>query len=619
MAPLLAAWPWEALGNYKYGLYVPVVWGAWEAWWSRPLADNVCLHILALTAARLFVCQAWQMLTRMLPLIAHLQIRPQGLSYRQVDREYHCDNPHLLQALVLYAGHKWLGLFDHLPLWNARGLLITLLLHMGPAELLYYCFHRALHTKYLFSNYHKLHHESVTPEPSTAGTSTFLEQLGMAMVMGLVVVGSVLLGGSSLVNLYLYLLFFDTLRVYGHSSLEIIPLSVFRSFPLLRYVLYTPSYHTLHHESQDSNFCLFMPLYDYLGKTLNPRTVAFHAQVRHDSLKEHVPDFVFLLHAVDFTSALHVPFVFRAYASRPYKTNIILLPFVPVVLFVASAMWVWGTVFKCWNYYIRHYHHQIWVVPRFGFMYFLPFAHRNINSLIEKAILEADRLGVKVFSLAALNKNEALNGGGKLFVVKYPNLRVRVCHGNTLTAAVIIKEIPEHVTEVFLTGATSKLGRAIALYLCRKGIRVLMLTTSRKRFEVIVAEAPPDARGNLVQVTKHQAGKNCKTWIVGKWLHYSEQMLAPPGTHFHQFVVPPVISFRKDCSYGKLAAMRLPDDVRGLACCEYSLERNVVHACHAGGVVHLLEGWTHHEVGALDVDRIDIVWNAALRHGLSPA
>lgn len=57
---------------------------------------------------------------------------------------------------------------------------------------------------------------------------------------------------------------------------------------------------------------------------------------------------------------------------------------------------------------------------------------------------------------------------------KHPNLRVRVVHGNTLTAAVILNEIPSNVKEVFLTGATSKLGRAIALYLCRKKIRVLV-------------------------------------------------------------------------------------------------------------------------------------------------
>ena len=71
-------------------------------------------------------------------------------------------------------------------------------------------------------------------------------------------------------------------------------------------------------------------------------------------------------------------------------------------------------------------------------------------------------------------QNEALNGGGMLFVNKHPDLKVRVVHGNNLTAAVTLNEIKEDVQEVILTGATSKLGRAIALYLCRRKIRVLV-------------------------------------------------------------------------------------------------------------------------------------------------
>ncbi|KAG0470754.1 hypothetical protein HPP92_017454 [Vanilla planifolia] len=145
-----------------------------------------------------------------------------------------------------------------------------------------------------------------------------------------------------------------------------------------------------------------------------------------------------------------------------------------------------------------------------------------------------------------------------------------------------------------------------------------MLTLSSERFQMIQKEAPADCQQYLVQVTKYQAAQNCKTWVVGKWITYSEQRLAPPGTHFHQFVVPPIIGFRRDCTYGNLAAMRLPQDVEGLCSCEYTLDRGVVHACHAGGVVHCLEGWTHHEVGAIDVDRIDVVWRAALKNGLRP-
>jgi hypothetical protein len=51
---------------------------------------------------------------------------------------------------------------------------------------------------------------------------------------------------------------------------------------------------------------------------------------------------------------------------------------------------------------------------------------------------------------------------------------------------------------------------------------------------------------------------------------------------------------------------------------QHKLPRRVIHACHAGGVVHGLEGYEHHEVGAIDVDRLDIVWEAAMKHGLRP-
>lgn len=70
-----------------------------------------------------------------------------------------------------------------------------------------------------------------------------------------------------------------------------------------------------------------------------------------------------------------------------------------------------------------------------------------------------------------------MNGGGTLFVKKLPNLKVRVVHGNTLTAAVILNQIPSDVKEVFMAGATSKLGRAIALYLARRRVRVLVSAT----------------------------------------------------------------------------------------------------------------------------------------------
>ncbi|RZS12719.1 hypothetical protein BHM03_00044198 [Ensete ventricosum] len=225
---------------------------------------------------------------------------------------------------------------------------------------------------------------------------------------------------------------------------------------------------------------------------------------RHAGKNDRVPDFVFLAHVVDIFSSVHVPFVLRSASSMPFFTNPLLFFLWPLAFFSMLVMWALSKTFLLSFYNLRGRLHQTWVVPRFGFQvvvrpqmllcsplgchtkakqadpsldllqYFLPFARKGINNQIELAILRADKMGVKVLSLAALNKNESLNGGGTLFVSKHPDLRVRVVHGNTLTAAVMLNEIPRDVKEVFLTGATSKLGRAIALYLCRKNIRVLV-------------------------------------------------------------------------------------------------------------------------------------------------
>lgn len=552
-------------------------------------------------------------------LTRNRRIDERGVDFKQIDQEWDWDNFMILQALMGAIAYNIFPFISLVPLWDSRGLIVAMILHMALSEPIYYWVHKHFHGKHLFKHYHSIHHSSLLPQPYTAGYGSFLEHLILCGIIGIPIIGTCLMGYGSKTMIYGYLFLFDFLRGLGLCNVEIIPHQLYEALPFMRYLLYTPTYHNLHYTEKDTNYCLFMPLYDALGNTLNINSWELHKKMSLKSEKNsRVPDFVFLAHAVDITSSLHSPFVFRGYASMPFKTRWFLITVWPLGFMVMFFMWAKSKVFLYSFYNLRGRLHQTWIVPRFGFQYFLPFCKKGINLQIEEAILRADKLGVKVLSLAALNKNEALNGGGTLFVDKHPDLKVRVVHGNTLTAAVILNEITDDVKEVFLTGATSKLGRAIALYLCRKGVRVLMLTLSTERFQKIQKEAPLEYQKFLVQVTKYQAAQNCKAWIVGKWITPREQSWAPSGAHFHQFVVPPILSFRRDCTYGDLAAMRLPDDVEGLGSCEYTMERGVVHACHAGGVVHFLEGWTHHEVGAIDVERIDIVWNAAVKHGLKP-
>ncbi|CAJ2637439.1 unnamed protein product [Trifolium pratense] len=620
MGAPLSAWPWENLGIFKYMLYGPFVGRVMYEIFYEEEKDwkfSWCLQLLILSAVRGLVYLFWNCYTNSLFLTRNRQILKQGVDFKQIDKEWDWDNFLILQTIFASMAYYMFPFLQNLPTWNSKGVIAALIFHVGISEPLYYWVHKKFHGDYLFTNYHSLHHSSPVPQSLTAGHGTVLEHMFLSLVIGIPILGASLMGYGSISMIYGYILIFDFLRSLGHCNVEFIPHNLFETFPFMRYIMYTPTYHTLHHTEKDCNFCLFMPLFDALGNTLSSKSWELHKSYSAGN-DSRVPEFVFLAHIVDITSAMHGQCCLRTFASLPFRTRFFLIPFFPFAVIGVSAMWLWSKTFLFSFYYLRDRLHQTWVVPRCGFMYFLPFATEGINKHIEQAILTADKIGVKVISLAALNKNESLNGGGKLFVDKHPNLRVRVVHGNTLTAAVILDEIPKDATEVFLTGATSKLGRAIALYLCQKKVKVLMLTLSTERFEKVQKEAPLEYQSYLVQVTKYQAAQHCKTWIVGKWITPREQNWAPRGTHFHQFVVPPIFAFRRDCTYGDLAAMRLPKDVEGLGCCEYTMDRGVVHACHAGGIVHMLEGWTHHEVGAIDVDRIDVVWKAAMKHDLRP-
>ncbi|KAG8056824.1 hypothetical protein GUJ93_ZPchr0002g25467 [Zizania palustris] len=568
-AAFLSSWPWDNLGAYKYVLYAPLVGKAVVGRaWERASPDHWLLLLLVLFGLRALTYQLWSSFSNMLFATRRRRIVRDGVDFDQIDKEWDWDNFLILQVHMAAAAFYAFPSLRHLPSWDARGLAVAALLHVVATEPLFYVAHRAFHRGHLFSCYHSLHHSIKVPQPFTAGFATPLEQLVLGVLMAVPLAAACAAGFGSIGLAFAYVLGFDFLRAMGHCNVEVFPGRLFQALPLLRYLIYTPTYHTIHHSNKEANFCLFMPLFDLLGGTLDGQS--WELQRKASAGVDEVPEFVFLAHVVDVMQSLHVPFVLRTFASTPFSVQPFLLPMWPFAFVVMLMMWAWSKTFAISGYRLRGRLHQMWAVPRYGFHYFLPFAKDGINKQIELAILRADKMGIKVLSLAALNKNEALNGGGTLFVNKHPGLRVRVVHGNTLTAAVILNEIPEGTSEVFMTGATSKLGRAIALYLCRKKVRVMMMTLSTERFQKIQREAAPEHQQYLVQVTKFRSAMHCKTWIVGKWLSPREQRWAPPGTHFHQFVVPPILGFRRDCTYGNLAAMRLPKDVQGLGACEVS-------------------------------------------------
>ena len=607
--------PWEDMGSFKYLLFVPFVA---TAALGLDDADNWAYHMLVIAAIRYVHAQFWISLSRIHAVTQHTKIQAKGIDYKQVDREDHWDDYIILQAIIMTLVHKmpYLG-YNNFPQYNAMGMWQLLLLHAGPTEFIYYWLHRALHHHTLYSWYHSHHHASFVTEPITGSVHPFMEHIMYTANFAIPLVGTWAFGGASIAMFYAYLIGFDLLNNIGHCNFEFMP-QWFMNIPGMKYLIYTPTYHSLHHSKVHVNFCLFMPIYDVAYGTNDPSSDELYRKaINGEAAPNKAPDVVFVAHGTELLSLFHLPFALRSFSSKPFKSVWWLQPFLPLCIPFVALLRIFGKPFTADRHRLLHLNTATWVTPAWGFQFFIKSEFNHINRQIERAILQADATGTKVIGLGALNKNEALNGGGQLFVDKHPNLRVRVVHGNTLTAAAILKKIPADVKEIFLTGSTSKLGRAIALYLSARGVRVVMYTTAKDRFEKIRAEAKEEHRELLVQATTLEEGSGIKDWVVGKFCSARDQVKAPKHATFHQFVVPPLEESRRDCVYTDLPAFKLPKEAKDFRSCEMTMERGHVHACHAGALVHALEGWTYNEVGAIDHTKIDATWDAAMKHGFA--
>jgi len=149
----------------------------------------------------------------------------------------------LMAATALYAFPS----LRHLPLWpvDARGLAVALLVHAAATEPLAYLAHRAFHHAgggRLYARYHSLHHSTRVPQPFTAGLATPLEHMVLGALMALPIAAACAAGSGSVALAFAYVLGFDFLRAMGHCNVEVIPSSLFQAVPVLRYLIYTPTY-----------------------------------------------------------------------------------------------------------------------------------------------------------------------------------------------------------------------------------------------------------------------------------------------------------------------------------------------------------------------------------------
>ena len=248
---------------------------------------------------------------------------------------------------------------------------------------------------------------------------------------------------------------------------------------------------------------------------------------------------------------------------------------------------------------------QNWVASHFGrhFITHKPQVRYNI----EAAARHAENIGIKVLCLGALNKAESINGGG-VSVAKClgPNRRISIIHGNHLTAAAVVETIHQcfgdKSEKFFLTGASSKVGWAVAQSLKKRGHSVLCHSTDEGRRQFFEANKFASAS------TLAEGAAYTSFWVVGK---YDTDVAREIPQHAVAvvFSVPHSLSSRNDLRVIEAGTLHIDlEQLDRPRLFTNKLKEHEIFACHAASAVavHRLRTVARiDEVGPVNTDDME--------------
>ncbi|KAM7260086.1 hypothetical protein ACFE04_015827 [Oxalis oulophora] len=240
---ILTDWPWKPLGDFKYIVIAPLaIHSTYKFITSdaneRDLSEFLIFPFLLW---RMLHNQLWISLSRYRTAKGTNRIVDKSIEFDQVDRERDWDDQIIFNGLLFYVFQKVIPGAANIPMWKTSGVIITILLHTGPVEFLYYWLHRALHHHFLYSRYHSHHHSSIATEPITSVIHPFAEHIAYFVLFAIPLLTCIFTRTASIVSFAGYISYIDVMNNLGHCNFELIPKWVFTIFPPLKYLMYTPS------------------------------------------------------------------------------------------------------------------------------------------------------------------------------------------------------------------------------------------------------------------------------------------------------------------------------------------------------------------------------------------
>ena len=175
-------------------------------------------------------------------------------------------------ALLSYFGVLQFVGWEDLPTLSLTAASFTALTltHMFVTEPLYYGYHLLLHRIPALRQHHIKHHKATVPSPPSGFTFTLFERMSYLVLFSLTVLIVGWVGLLTPLGFFAYFLVFDFLNSIGHCNVEFFPKWYVHS--PLKWVVYSPSFHSLHHSRWEGNYSLFMPMYDWIFGTVEPES-----------------------------------------------------------------------------------------------------------------------------------------------------------------------------------------------------------------------------------------------------------------------------------------------------------------------------------------------------------
>jgi len=505
----------------------------------------------------------------------------------------------------------------------------TFLSHVLVVEPLYYAVHRWLHVPEHMKSMHGFHHMSVNTVPSTSLVQNFKEHFiyiatfGPAMLLPYFVAGS-----NHWTVIAAYLILFDIINAYGHTNIACRHWLFESKWSPLRYLIYTPEFHLGHHSYYNYNFGLFMPLWDHLFDTY--REYRRPEPIMQPANKQ---DFVFIGHNGGVGHFLTAPefSVYNVYDSY-------MRTFLPVKLelLVSEAlmcmMRLFYSTYKVSRYLVDgNYVGRIICVMHGPVDYLKQSSFQHINRNILKLMTEQHRIsGTRCFGLGNLNKMKTLNDGGAVIaqmVKEDPYLKdknIRVWTGDTLTTASVLKQIQAlQATEIFFVGANGKIGKAVCeLLLAQTDIKICIYSSHQALKHPRVSYTQ-----NLTDLTNFKfviIGKTLAPGAYQKALSLLSSTSASPTSTTHYLLdytvpfFPLVKNDNERVKHIQIGVLKVSSTkfLRGHYDVCMGTAQNHIYPCHAGCLLNLQSGKEEDEVGEIDINEVDSLWQRALSNGL---